>query len=197
MQKAISYGCARGLFSNESGMGSAPIVAAAAATRNPARQALVSMTGTFWDTVIICALTGLVLVFTMIAHPDIITSGTITEGAELSSAAFASIPYVGKPGRADDSAAFCRRSRFRAAPGRFAPVTLHPRIASACFIPASPRRGGDLAPLCARFAPDRPFGLGYATSGTSLNAMVYWLISGAVWLKNTYPVTGARRVSRT
>lgn len=151
MQRAISYGCARGLFSNESGMGSAPIVAAAAATRNPARQALVSMTGTFWDTVIICALTGLVLASTMIAHPDIITSGTITEGAELSSAAFASIPYVGKPGRADDSAAFYRRSRFRAAPARFTPVTLRPRIASACFIPASLRRGA-LLPS----APDSP-----------------------------------------
>ena len=52
---ALQFGCARGLFSNESGLGSAPIVASAAATRNPARQALVSMTGTFWDTVVICA----------------------------------------------------------------------------------------------------------------------------------------------
>ena len=59
---AARYGIARGLFSNESGMGSAPIVAAAAKTRNPVRQALVSSTGTFWDTVIICALTGMVLV---------------------------------------------------------------------------------------------------------------------------------------
>ena len=53
---------ARGLFSNESGMGSAPIVAAAAQTRNPVKQALVSSTGTFWDTVVVCAMTGLVLV---------------------------------------------------------------------------------------------------------------------------------------
>ncbi len=68
---ALQFGCARGLFSNESGLGSAPIVASAAATRNPARQALVSMTGTFWDTVIICALTGIVLVSTMIANPGI------------------------------------------------------------------------------------------------------------------------------
>ena len=52
---AARYGIARGLFSNESGMGSAPIVAAAAQTRNPVRQALVSSTGTFWDTVVICA----------------------------------------------------------------------------------------------------------------------------------------------
>jgi AGCS family alanine or glycine:cation symporter len=55
-------GIARGLFSNESGLGSAPIVAAAAQTRDPVRQALVSSTGTFWDTVVICALTGLVIV---------------------------------------------------------------------------------------------------------------------------------------
>ncbi len=94
---ALQYGCARGLFSNESGLGSAPIVAAAAATRNPARQALVSMTGTFWDTVVICLMTGLVLVSTMIAHPGIIESGTISEGADLTTAAFASIPYVGTP----------------------------------------------------------------------------------------------------
>ena len=58
----LRAGVARGIFSNESGLGSAPIVAAAAHTRNPVRQALVSSTGTFWDTVVICALTGLVLV---------------------------------------------------------------------------------------------------------------------------------------
>ncbi len=62
MKEAMRYGVARGLFSNESGMGSAPIVAAAAQSSNPIRQALVSSTGTFWDTVIICALTGLVVV---------------------------------------------------------------------------------------------------------------------------------------
>ena len=62
MKEAIRYGVARGLFSNESGLGSAPIVAAAAQTKNPVRQALVSSTGTFWDTVVVCAMTGLVLV---------------------------------------------------------------------------------------------------------------------------------------
>jgi AGCS family alanine or glycine:cation symporter len=62
MKEAIRYGVARGLFSNESGLGSAPIVAAAAQTRNPVRQELVSSTGTFWDTVVVCAMTGLVLV---------------------------------------------------------------------------------------------------------------------------------------
>ena len=97
---ALQFGCARGLFSNESGLGSAPIVASAAATRNPARQALVSMTGTFWDTVIICLLTGLVLVSTMLGNADLqseIMAGNITAGAALSSSAFASIPYIGTP----------------------------------------------------------------------------------------------------
>lgn len=94
---ALQFGCARGLFSNESGLGSAPIVAAAAATRNPARQALVAMTGTFWSTVVICAITGIVLVSTLIAHPGIIEAGTIQAGADLANAAFATIPYVGTP----------------------------------------------------------------------------------------------------
>lgn len=87
------YGIARGLFSNESGMGSAPIVAAAAQTRNPVRQALVSSTGTFWDTVIICALTGLVIVTSIIANPEI----EMTDGAHLTRKAFGVIPYVGTP----------------------------------------------------------------------------------------------------
>lgn len=87
------YGIARGLFSNESGMGSAPIVAAAAQTRNPVRQALVSSTGTFWDTVVICALTGLVLVSSILAYPDI----TYDDGAALTKVAFEKIPYVGAP----------------------------------------------------------------------------------------------------
>ena len=62
MKEAIRFGVSRGLFSNESGLGSAPIVAAAAQTRNPVQQALVSSTGTFWDTVVVCLLTGLVVV---------------------------------------------------------------------------------------------------------------------------------------
>ena len=88
---AARFGIARGLFSNESGLGSAPIVAAAAQTRNPVRQALVSSTGTFWDTVVVCALTGLVLVSSIIAHPDISSS----DGAALTKLAFGKIPYVG------------------------------------------------------------------------------------------------------
>ena len=68
---AIQNGVARCLFSNESGMGSAPIAAAAAQTKNPVRQALVSSTGTFWDTVVVCLMTGLVLVTTIMKNPNI------------------------------------------------------------------------------------------------------------------------------
>ena len=88
---AARYGIARGLFSNESGLGSAPIVAAAAQTRNPVRQALVSSSGTFWDTVVICAMTGLVIVSSILAYPDI----DYANGATLTKAAFAKIPYIG------------------------------------------------------------------------------------------------------
>lgn len=90
---AARFGIARGLFSNESGLGSAPIVAAAAQTRNPVRQALVSSTGTFWDTVVICAITGIVIVSSIIAYPDI----SYTDGATLTKLAFCKIPYVGSP----------------------------------------------------------------------------------------------------
>lgn len=95
--KALRYGCARGLFSNESGMGSAPIVAASAKTRNPVRQSLVSMTGTFWDTVVICALTGITLVSSAVAHPEFLEAGSNTDTTVLTFQAFALIPNVGKP----------------------------------------------------------------------------------------------------
>ena len=88
MKEAIRFGIARGLFSNESGLGSAPIVAAAAQTKNPVRQALVSSTGTFWDTVVVCAFTGIVIV----------NSGDWTlglNGASLTKAAFTELPVVG------------------------------------------------------------------------------------------------------
>lgn len=92
LMTAARFGVARGLFSNESGMGSAPIAAAAAKTRNPVRQALVSMTGTFWDTVIVCAITGLVLISSIIKNSQILEGLT---GGELTSAAFAQIPLIG------------------------------------------------------------------------------------------------------
>jgi AGCS family alanine or glycine:cation symporter len=88
IREAMRYGIARGLFSNESGLGSAPIVAAAAQTTTPVRQALVSSTGTFWDTVVVCLMTGLVVV----------NSGAWTRGlagAALTHAAFADLPRVG------------------------------------------------------------------------------------------------------
>jgi AGCS family alanine or glycine:cation symporter len=90
---AARFGIARGLFSNESGLGSAPIVAAAAQTRNPVRQALVSSTGTFWDTVVICAMTGIVIVSSILAYPDI----GYNDGATLTKVAFSKIPYIGTP----------------------------------------------------------------------------------------------------
>ena len=88
IREALRYGIARGLFSNESGLGSAPIVAAAAQTHDPVRQALVSATGTFWDTVVVCLMTGLVL----------INSGHWIDGlspTELSKAAFGELPFAG------------------------------------------------------------------------------------------------------
>ena len=88
----IRYGVARGLFTNESGLGSAPIVDAAAATRNPARQALISMSGVFWDTIVVCLMTGLVLVSCIIKDP-VGMDGLV--GANLTSGAFGTIPTVG------------------------------------------------------------------------------------------------------
>lgn len=91
---AMQYGIARGLFSNESGLGSAPIAAAAAQTRNPVRQALVSSTGTFWDTVVVCLMTGLVLVTSIMKNPSIDMSN-ITDGGILTTLAFQQIPVLG------------------------------------------------------------------------------------------------------
>ena len=88
----IRAGVSRGLFTNESGLGSAPIVDACAATRNPARQALISMSGVFWDTIVVCLMTGLVLVSAMIKDPAGM-EGLV--GANLTSAAFGAIPVVG------------------------------------------------------------------------------------------------------
>ena len=86
---AMRSGIARGVFSNESGLGSAPIVAAAAKTKWPAEQGLVSMTGTFIDTIIICTLTGLTLVVSGLWTGDL-------NGAALTQAAFLqAYPAVG------------------------------------------------------------------------------------------------------
>ena len=95
MMTAIRYGVARGLFSNESGMGSAPLIAASAKTANAVRQALISSTGTFWDTVCICALTGISLVSTALRFDPNPDFSKLT-APELAFNAFERIPYAGK-----------------------------------------------------------------------------------------------------
>lgn len=89
---AMQRGIGRGIFSNESGLGSAPIAAAAAKTNSPVRQGLISMTGTFLDTIIVCTMTGIVIVLTG-------SYGSGLEGAALTTAAFESglpIAVIGK-----------------------------------------------------------------------------------------------------
>ncbi|MTI81953.1 MAG: sodium:alanine symporter family protein [Firmicutes bacterium] len=80
----IRWGVARGVFSNEAGLGSAPIAAAAAKTDHPGRQALVSMTGTFLDTIVVCSITGLAL--TIAGMKGVVAEGL--EGAPLTAASF-------------------------------------------------------------------------------------------------------------
>ena len=92
MMIACKYGVARGLFSNESGLGTAPIAAASAQTKNPVRQAMVSMTGTFWDTVVVCAVTGIVIVSSQLRLPELYTNAA---DDALTQIAFAQLPYVG------------------------------------------------------------------------------------------------------
>ncbi|MGL5417128.1 MAG: alanine/glycine:cation symporter family protein [Clostridium sp.] len=89
---AMQRGVSRGVFSNESGLGSAPIAAAAAKTKEPAKQGLISMTGTFFDTIIICSMTGIVIVLTGMYNSSL-------DGASLTTAAFEAgfpIAIVGK-----------------------------------------------------------------------------------------------------
>lgn len=86
------YGIARGLFTNEAGIGTAAIAAAASVTPNPRKQAYVSMTAVFWDTVVMCLLSGLVIVANMIKHPDSLTG---VNEAGLTDAAFSYLPYFG------------------------------------------------------------------------------------------------------
>ena len=81
VMKAIQSGVARGIFSNESGLGSAPIAAAAAQTREPVRQGLISMTGTFLDTIIVCTMTGIVLVLTGAWNNSELAGATVTNYA--------------------------------------------------------------------------------------------------------------------
>ncbi len=90
LRSAARYGIARGLFTNEAGLGSAAIAAAGAKTSHPSRQALISMSATFWDTVVMCAITGLVIVTNLIKNPS---SAKGYSFAELTTAAFKAIPF--------------------------------------------------------------------------------------------------------
>ena len=90
---SMRYGFARGLFSNEAGMGSSPIVSATAKTRNAVEQGLIASTAVFWDTVVVCALTGLVLVTSVLAYPDM----QFEDGAVLATQAFAKLHRWGGP----------------------------------------------------------------------------------------------------
>lgn len=87
---AARFGIARGLFTNEAGIGTAAITAGASNSDNPARQALISMTAVFWDTIIMCTLTGLTIISSILAHPGS-TNGFSDAG--LTNAAFAFLPF--------------------------------------------------------------------------------------------------------
>ena len=91
MMAAMQYGIARGCFSNEAGMGSAAITAAAATTDHPVRQAYINMTGTFWDTIVVCSITGLCIASSgMLGQIDPAT-GSLYTGSALTIAAFKTV----------------------------------------------------------------------------------------------------------
>jgi AGCS family alanine or glycine:cation symporter len=90
LRSAARYGIARGLFTNEAGLGSAAIAAAGAKTSHPSRQALISMSATFWDTVVMCAITGLVIVTNLLKNPASVEGYSFTE---LTTAAFDALPF--------------------------------------------------------------------------------------------------------
>lgn len=90
LRSAARYGISKGLFTNEAGLGSAAIAAAGAKTSHPSRQALISMSATFWDTVVMCAITGLVIVMNLLKNPGSAKGYSFTE---LTTAAFDAIPY--------------------------------------------------------------------------------------------------------
>ncbi|MDE6211946.1 MAG: amino acid carrier protein [Lachnospiraceae bacterium] len=92
LQRALRYGIARGLFTNEAGIGTSAIAAASSHTENPRLQAYVSMTAVFWDTVVMCLVTGLVIVCNMLYDPASVSGVAETD---LTAAAFAHLPYVG------------------------------------------------------------------------------------------------------
>lgn len=94
MMNAMRYGVARGVFSNEAGMGSAAITAAAATTDNPVRQGYINMTGTFWDTIVVCTITGLAIASSgALGMTD--ASGDYLTGSDITIAAFKTVLGTG------------------------------------------------------------------------------------------------------
>lgn len=90
--KAVRYGVARGLFTNEAGLGTAGLVAGSSSETQAKNQALISMSASFWDTVVLCAITGLVLVAYQLEYPSewpLLTAGSLT------AAAFSKLPFFG------------------------------------------------------------------------------------------------------
>lgn len=95
MMSAMRFGVARGVFSNEAGMGSAAITAAAATTDNPVRQGYINMTGTFWDTIVVCTITGLAIASSgVLGMVD--SAGELVKGSDLTIEAFKTV--LGVPG---------------------------------------------------------------------------------------------------
>ncbi len=92
VQHAVRYGIARGLFTNEAGIGTSAIAAAASHAKEPRIQAYVSMTAVFWDTVVMCLITGLVIVSNMLYDP---ASTTGIAETDLTAAAFSHLPHIG------------------------------------------------------------------------------------------------------
>lgn len=90
IKTAARYGIARGLFTNEAGIGTAAIAAASAKTDNPHNQALVSMSATFWDTVVMCGITGIVIVANILKNPASVKG---IPASDLTTAAFMQLPY--------------------------------------------------------------------------------------------------------
>ena len=90
LMNAMRYGVARGVFSNEAGMGSAAITAAAATTDNPVRQGYINMTGTFWDTIVVCTITGLAIASSgVLGMTD--AAGNMLTGSDVTIAAFETV----------------------------------------------------------------------------------------------------------
>ena len=98
VKTVIQSGISRGLFSNESGMGSAPQASAAGVTTNAVKSALIGSTGVFWDTIVVCLMTGLVIVSSVISNDAInLADNSITSSAMLVSKTFGQIPVIGTP----------------------------------------------------------------------------------------------------